>query len=173
MRICSYDVHSSCPSICLLLLSTRALVVTSSLLENFITHTTAARHPSQHADHSGGNVELARQFPKLRIFGSAYEECPAVTEQVKGGDSFDLGSFKVMRTKCARCCAAKLSPHVKEREKGQGFLPFTLSIHASQHSCSLLALLPLFCMASVSIFLGARGMPSVIRLPPIGSLRAF
>eukprot|EP00123_Amoebidium_parasiticum_P003786 comp15101_c0_seq1/m.11752 comp15101_c0_seq1/g.11752 ORF comp15101_c0_seq1/g.11752 comp15101_c0_seq1/m.11752 type:complete len:318 (-) comp15101_c0_seq1:78-1031(-) len=60
----------------------------------FVTH--------KHADHAGGNVELAGKIPNLRVYGSKHEECPAATDRVGQGDEFRFGSLtvKVLHTPC-------------------------------------------------------------------------
>lgn len=48
----------------------------------------------RHEDHAGGNVALARHAiatgQRLRIVGSAYEDCPGATEVVEQGSEFKL-----------------------------------------------------------------------------------
>lgn len=46
----------------------------------------------KHWDHAGGNATLAAALPGLRVVGSHYEECPAVTETVQDQGRFSLFS---------------------------------------------------------------------------------
>lgn len=61
----------------------------------------------QHADHSGGNEYLASHYgSELKMYGSAYEDCPAVTHPVRANDKFDLGSLAVeVRLESCKCIA--------------------------------------------------------------------
>ena len=56
----------------------------------------------KHWDHSGGNKDMAKQFPGLAIFGGAHDDIPAVTQPLNDGDVFGLGELKVavLHTPC-------------------------------------------------------------------------
>jgi len=56
----------------------------------------------KHADHVGGNLELARLFPGISIYGPSYEPIPGCTHQLKENDEVSLGSlqFQVLYTPC-------------------------------------------------------------------------
>ncbi len=77
------------PSPCIGYLSTRKLALVAILT----TH--------HHADHTGGNLELATRYHP-RIIGPAIENIPAITEKVTGGDTVfisELGlHFQVIAT---------------------------------------------------------------------------
>lgn len=46
----------------------------------------------KHWDHQGGNVELSRRFPEVRVYGGARDEVAACTHPVTGGDTIDVGA---------------------------------------------------------------------------------
>ena len=56
----------------------------------------------KHNDHQGGNAAVLEAFPGINIVGTGYEEIRHVTQNVKDGDSFTLGSLKidVIHTPC-------------------------------------------------------------------------
>lgn len=56
----------------------------------------------RHSDHSGGNVELAKHFPGITVYGGKGEEIPAVTKEVGDGDEFKVGdaTVRVLHTPC-------------------------------------------------------------------------
>ena len=45
-------------------------------------------------DHAGGNNEFAKTFSGVKIYGGS-KQCQGLTDQVKHGDSFNVGSIKV------------------------------------------------------------------------------
>ncbi|GLE04213.1 hypothetical protein PINS_up013124 [Pythium insidiosum] len=49
----------------------------------------------KHADHSGGNVEIASKYPELMVAGPANEDIPARTRPLSGGEKFKLGAVQV------------------------------------------------------------------------------
>ncbi|KAF4323582.1 hypothetical protein JM18_001818 [Phytophthora kernoviae] len=49
----------------------------------------------KHADHAGGNIEIAENYPNVMIAGPENELIPARNRAVKGGDKFKLGATKV------------------------------------------------------------------------------
>ncbi|GAB9469859.1 Hydroxyacylglutathione hydrolase [Globisporangium polare] len=49
----------------------------------------------KHADHSGGNVELAAKYPGLMVAGPEGEEIPARNHPLKGGEKFKIGATKI------------------------------------------------------------------------------
>lgn len=56
----------------------------------------------KHADHSGGNEELAAKLPNVTIIGGKDDQVPAVNKEVTQGDSFQIGTLKidVLQTPC-------------------------------------------------------------------------
>ncbi|KAG5184316.1 beta-lactamase-like protein, partial [Tribonema minus] len=69
----------------------------------------------KHADHAGGNAEMARRVPGLSVVGSALEDAvPAVTRALRDGETVELGELivKSVHTPChTRGHAAFLVTH--------------------------------------------------------------
>lgn len=56
-----------------------------------------------HQDHAGGNVEFAKNYKGVEVYGGS-EECAALTKKVKHGDEFSVGQdikVKAYATPCA------------------------------------------------------------------------
>ncbi|GFE53663.1 hydroxyacylglutathione hydrolase [Babesia ovis] len=53
----------------------------------------------KHSDHSGGNIEMARQIPDIPVYGSSYEQVPGVTKGLVDGEVLRIGNLDV---KCIR-----------------------------------------------------------------------
>jgi len=56
-----------------------------------------------HWDHSGGNIKLTKALSTIdRVYGGVGDDVPAVTHEVKDGDSFSIGKtqVKVLFTPC-------------------------------------------------------------------------
>uniref|UniRef100_M4BD48 hydroxyacylglutathione hydrolase n=1 Tax=Hyaloperonospora arabidopsidis (strain Emoy2) TaxID=559515 RepID=M4BD48_HYAAE len=49
----------------------------------------------KHADHAGGNNEMAKQYPGVMIVGPKHEPIPARNRSVSGGETFKIGAAKV------------------------------------------------------------------------------
>ncbi len=49
----------------------------------------------KHWDHAGGNIEMAKQYPGVEIFGPATESIPGCTRAVLSGDVFKIGNMHV------------------------------------------------------------------------------
>lgn len=49
----------------------------------------------QHWDHAGGNEELAQKLGDVEVIGGYGDSIPAVTREVKHGDTVTVGSLKV------------------------------------------------------------------------------
>eukprot|EP00759_Apiculatamorpha_spiralis_P026924 PhF_6_TR29808/c0_g1_i1/m.43791/K01069/E3.1.2.6, gloB; hydroxyacylglutathione hydrolase len=56
----------------------------------------------KHADHTGGNLDMKRQFPHIQIIGGIHDNIPGVTKPVHDGDEFTIGELmvKVLHTPC-------------------------------------------------------------------------
>lgn len=50
----------------------------------------------RHHDHSGGNLELKRNFPNLRVFGPAKEPIAAVTHPLSCGSCAQVGNTQIL-----------------------------------------------------------------------------
>eukprot|EP00051_Salpingoeca_urceolata_P006900 m.91429 g.91429 ORF g.91429 m.91429 type:complete len:264 (-) comp15038_c0_seq1:27-818(-) len=48
-----------------------------------------------HWDHAGGNEEMAKRIPGLRVYGGARDKIPAVTDPVQDGDVVSVGGLRV------------------------------------------------------------------------------
>jgi hydroxyacylglutathione hydrolase len=49
----------------------------------------------KHDDHVGGNVAFKKQYPSLEVIGTGYEHVPELTQPVKDGDVFTMGSLSI------------------------------------------------------------------------------
>ncbi|DBA03864.1 TPA: hypothetical protein N0F65_004554 [Lagenidium giganteum] len=49
----------------------------------------------KHDDHAGGNAEIFKQYPKIKVAGPESENIPACNQPLKGGEKFKIGQVKV------------------------------------------------------------------------------
>lgn len=49
----------------------------------------------KHADHAGGNQEIARRYPSIMVAGPEKEEIPACNRPLLGGEKFKIGQIHV------------------------------------------------------------------------------
>ncbi|KAG2774301.1 hypothetical protein JG687_00010635 [Phytophthora cactorum] len=49
----------------------------------------------KHADHAGGNEEIAKKYPGVMIAGPEHELIPARNRSVSGGEKFKIGAAKI------------------------------------------------------------------------------
>jgi hydroxyacylglutathione hydrolase len=72
-----------------------------------------------HSDHAGGNPQMARQCPNLKVYGGRLDNVSAGTDQLDHGDSFSVGGVQVTAlhtpghtrgSMCYYCTTADTSP---------------------------------------------------------------